>query len=248
MHCHRNSHRLRQIRCAAAISHQRRINGMISRLFLVATVAVSFAEIGAPAFTIAAEKNDRMSTEETHMSIIDKIKDIDQVTKARVVIVPSSFAFHITLSEAGLWSLGCPFVTKDPSRVRNLVDILKGADISVVEPTEPGWFGEYREGVSLLLPSGSEVRLMFTVNFTNTGVRGYLDDFGSSRSSFVVQPELRSAYTPGGRTYLTAKSTLPDQLLTWAASIGASIPDGLPPDRHRLVQRACDSLANSKVN
>ena len=191
---------------------------------IVGVMFVAAAQLITPTNTAAAEDNSHSFPDGKQMSVIDNIEGIDQVARAKVALMPSSFMFRVALTEGGLWGFGCPFVTGDPSRVRRLVDILRQADIDVVEPTEVGWMGEPREGVSLVLSDGTEVQFFFTINFVNAGVRGY----------FYYGVDFY------GRHYLTAKSTLPDELIAWGVGIGASIPNNLPPDQLTRVKPACD--------
>jgi hypothetical protein len=202
---------------------------MISRSTLAA-MFVAAAQLITPTNTAAAEDNSHAFPDRKPISVIDNIKGIDQVARAKVALMPSSIMFRIALTEGGLWNFGCPFVTDDPSRTKSLVDILRQADLDVVEPTEPGWMGETREGVSLVLANGTEVRFFFTINFINAGVRGY----------FYYGADFY------GRHYLTAKSTLPDELIAWGGGIGASIPKDIPSDQLTQVQQVCEHFARAR--
>ena len=84
--------------------------------------------------------------------------------------------------------------------------------------------GEPYEGVTLILSNVSEVHFLFTIDFINAGVRGYLYHGADIH----------------GRSYLTAKSTLPDDLMAWAVRIGASVPNNPSSDCLKQIQPACD--------
>jgi hypothetical protein len=194
------------------------------RLVIELTLAAGAVEIAIARSAAAERVGDQAFVEEHRMSVVDQMVGIDQAKRASVSLMPKEFFFRTALTEQRLWSFGCPYTTADPARISALIDILRHADLNVVEPNEAGWMNEPREGVSLELQNGTHIRFSFTIKFNNLGVRGY----------FYKSPGV------GHPSYLTVKSTLPEELVAWAVRIGPSIPTSRPPEDIEMIQQACD--------
>jgi hypothetical protein len=182
----------------------------------------------------ADSDSSRSTSEDAKINVIDMIQGIETAEKVTIVLLPPDASFRGKVTEATLWQLGCPFFADNPSLIRALIDILRDADLNIVEPTEPGWMNEPREGIFLELANGSKPNFLFTINFINQGVRGYF-----YRGTPVWGNSTKS--------YLIAKSSLPNELIAWALHSGASIArkDVQPKDLQR-VERACEYFAKSR--
>jgi hypothetical protein len=177
---------------------------------IIASAAIGFIALGATRMD-AADVGAIGNGEEPNIS--EKMQDIDTAKKVTIVLFPKNILTLVALDEGGLWASGCHFTTDDLAHVRNLVEIIKNADLTITEPTELGWMNEPREGVSLELANGSKINLFFTINFINQGVRGYI---------YRLRDPIKSKVRPVWRSdasYLTSKPALPDELKSWAVRV-----------------------------
>jgi hypothetical protein len=205
-------------------------SSMIIREIIVGLIALGLSGLLTRRDAAADEIGNHPFGEATQMNMIDQIRGIEQTKKAKVALIPVEASFITSLTEGGLWGLGCSYVTDDPSRITSLIDILRDANLRGAEPTEPGWMGEPREGVSLESPNLPIVRFSFTINFNRGGVRGY----------FFYPPDFAN------RSYLTAKPSLPNELIAWAVDTGPSFPKNLEPSDLQRRRDFCDSIAQRK--
>jgi hypothetical protein len=162
------------------------------------------------------------------VNVIDRIQGIETTEKVTVVLLSAEVSLRVRVTEATLWRFGCPFIADKPSLIRAIIDILRDADLGIVEPTELGWMNEPREGIFLELANGLHPNFLFTRNFINQGVRGYF------YSGTPVSGNSK-------KSYLTAKSSLPNEITTWAIRAGASVAkkDAQPQDLQQ-VEQACE--------
>jgi hypothetical protein len=152
-------------------------------------------------FNIQASVAQKTSEEKT-MDLIQQMQVLQTTRVATVVIVPPDWAFRVRLNEGSLKDVGCTFVTRDPSRIANLIEVLKRTDVRITDSIYSSW--EPREGIFLSLSDASEVHFLFDQHFAGRnivqGTLTHLPHFDNS--------------------YVTGNESLPRELIRWAADTG----------------------------
>jgi hypothetical protein len=139
------------------------------------------------------------------MVFMEQMLAIRTAQAATVVIMPPDSYFLVRLNETTLREYGCTFVTRDPSRIASLFDILKRADVTIYRGAEK--MLEPRQGLFLILPNGSGIKFLFGRSFR---------DRSTVEGTFSHLPHLENIDVTGNQT-------LPRDLALWAAETGPPI-------------------------
>jgi hypothetical protein len=196
---------------------------------LVATIAMLAAVSPIAMISKNAEAQEignGPTADGSEINLIDRMRDIETTVEARVYLAPP-------ITDRGIkgMPMGCPYVTKDPPRIKSLIEILRNGELKAVAPTEPGWIGMTPQIIELHKSYGYIISFFFSPKDSIGKVRGYVD---------------YPFFTPSSRTFLTAKAQLSEDLTTWALDVGLSIPGDIPTETAQRVRSECKFYSHAK--
>jgi hypothetical protein len=160
----------------------------------------------------------------------------NKISEATVVLLTPTI-YETEIREESLKRLGCKFITKNTAQITKLIRILKNANIravpypDVIEIEENYDNGmdtlNYWEGIYLVLPDGTEVKLLL----------GYTSNHNKRLSGgYYFKPSFNKNLPESNGQFVVGKPSLQYHLFDWAAETGK------PTASTKDHQKSCDLL------
>ncbi|MBF0462300.1 MAG: hypothetical protein HQL87_13005 [Magnetococcales bacterium] len=155
-------------------------------------------------FLVVVLSETSLYANDEFINLSQQIDILKTTQTATVVLARQDVAYRVGLNEISLRERGCTYITRDPSRISSLVDLLRRSDLNVEANDIGAW--EPREGIFLNLDNGTEVKFIFSRKFIN---------HNKITGTFIRSPSCN-------KISITAGPLLVSELTQWAVQTGVS--------------------------
>jgi hypothetical protein len=177
------------------------------RFLLHAILLIAATLFCFPAWSQIVSNNEADSGSiDVPLGLLIETSSAETVRSVQLVLVPPGELFRIRLNEDRLKKVGCVFTTDDPTRIVDLINVLKNSDIKIINKMGHDWEDEPREGVFLTLDNDLKVKFLFGKKMRN-------------------QDSVKGAFFSGtaeSKQLITGSNLLPERLFKWGATVGIS--------------------------